>query len=92
MVNDGLFWCTSISCLVCMYLACVVVWNKRNVEPKLGKGHGHSRSRLDTIKHVWDQLFTVDTIWNIGETGDMYFSSISWLADLLGVFKVEHWW
>ena len=23
-------------------------------------------------KHVWDQLFTVDTIWNIGETGDMY--------------------
>ena len=23
-------------------------------------------------KHVWDQLFTVDTIWNIGETGDIY--------------------
>ena len=22
-------------------------------------------------KHVWDQLFTVDTIWNIGETGDI---------------------
>ena len=20
----------------------------------------------------WDQLFTVDTRWNIGETGDMY--------------------
>ena len=24
------------------------------------------------LKHVWDQLFTVDTIWNIGETGDIY--------------------
>ena len=22
-------------------------------------------------EHVWDQLFTVDTIWNIGETGDI---------------------
>ena len=22
-------------------------------------------------KHIWDQLFTVDTIWNIGETGDI---------------------
>ena len=36
--------------------------------------HRHFRSRLHAIvqKHVWDQLFTVDTIWNIGETGDMY--------------------
>ena len=24
------------------------------------------------LEHVWDQLFTVDTIWNIGETGDIY--------------------
>ena len=24
------------------------------------------------VLHVWDQLFTVDTIWNIGETGDIY--------------------
>ena len=33
----------------------------------------HFRSRLHVIvlKHVWDQLFTVDTIWNIGETGDI---------------------
>ena len=23
----------------------------------------------------WTQLFTVDTIWNIGETGDMYVKS-----------------
>ena len=23
------------------------------------------------LEHVWDQLFTVDTIWNIGETGDI---------------------
>ena len=23
------------------------------------------------LKHVWDQLFTVNTIWNIGETGDI---------------------
>ena len=37
------------------------------------KGHGHLRSGLHVIvqKHVWDQLFTVDTIWNIGETGDI---------------------
>ena len=37
------------------------------------KGQGHLRSGLYAIvqKHVWDQLFTVDTIWNIGETGDM---------------------
>ena len=30
-------------------LACVVVCNERKVEPKLGKEHGHCRSRLDTI-------------------------------------------
>ena len=24
------------------------------------------------LKHVWDQLFSVDTIWSIGETGDIY--------------------
>ena len=31
------------------------------------------RSGLHAIvqEHVWDQLFTVDTIWNIGETGDI---------------------
>ena len=23
-------------------------------------------------EHMWDQLFTVDTIWKIGETGDIY--------------------
>ena len=27
--------------------------------------------RMYVTKHVWDQLFTVDTIWNIGETGDI---------------------
>ena len=34
----------------------------------------HFRSRLHAIvlKHVWDQLFTVDTIWNLGETGDIH--------------------
>ena len=36
--------------------------------------HRHFRSRLHAIvlKHVWDQLFTVNTIWSIGETGDIY--------------------
>ena len=28
-------------------------------------------------KHIWDQLFTVDTIWNIGETGDIYSLSLT---------------
>ena len=23
------------------------------------------------LKHVWDQLFTVGAIWNIGKTGDI---------------------
>ena len=32
-------------------------------------------------KHVWDQLFTVDTIWNIGETGDMYCTVGIWIKD-----------
>ena len=38
------------------------------------KDHRHFRSRLHAVvlKHVWDQLFTVNTLWNIGETGDMY--------------------
>ena len=27
-------------------------------------------------KHVWDQLFTVDTIWNIGETGDIDIAAV----------------
>ena len=27
--------------------------------------------RCYSLEHVWDQLFTVDTIWNIGETGDI---------------------
>ena len=27
------------------------------------------------VCHIWDQLFTVDTIWNIGETGDIYSES-----------------
>ena len=42
-------------------------------EVGLRKDHRHFRSRLHTIvlKHVWDQLFTVKTIWNIGETGDI---------------------
>ena len=30
-----------------------------------------------TYKHVWDQLFTVNTIWNIGETGDIHTSKNS---------------
>ena len=30
-------------------LACFVAWNEEKVEPKLGRGHGHSRSRLDAI-------------------------------------------
>ena len=29
-------------------------------------------NNLIVQEHVWDQLFTVDTIWNIGETGDMH--------------------
>ena len=39
-----------------------------------GKDHRHFRSRLHAIvlKHVWDQLFTVNKIWSIGETGDIY--------------------
>ena len=43
-------------------------------EVGLRKDHRHFRSRLHVIvlKHVWDQLFTVNTIWNIGETGDIY--------------------
>ena len=28
------------------------------------------------VNHVWDQLFTVDTILNIGETGDI--NELSW--------------
>ena len=41
--------------------------------------HRHFRSRLHAIvlKHVWDQPFTVNTIWNIGETGDMYIQAVS---------------
>ena len=37
------------------------------------KDHRYFRSRLHAIvlKHVWDQIFTVNTIWNIGETGDI---------------------
>ena len=31
----------------------------------------------------WGQLFTVDTIWNIGETGDIYLRAI----DLKNVFS-----
>ena len=27
-------------------------------------------------KQIWDQLFTVDTIWDIGETGDIYYLKI----------------
>ena len=48
--------------------------NIREAWSRLGRGHGHSRSRLDAIvlEHVWDQLFTVDTIWTIGETGDIF--------------------
>ena len=37
-------------------------------------------------KHVWDQLFTVDTIWNIGETGDIYttmFFNLNYLSPRL---------
>ena len=26
---------------------------------------------MGVSKHIWDQLFTVDTILNIGETGDI---------------------
>ena len=62
-----------------------MVWNERKVEPKLGRGHGHSRSRLDVIilEHVWDQLFTVDTIWNIGETGDI--NTHGWMVTINGI-------
>ena len=31
---------------VCHY---ILILNKINIEPKLGKGHGHSRSRMDAI-------------------------------------------
>ena len=55
------------------WLACVVVWNERKVWPKLGKGHGHSRSRLHVIVLETCLRSTIhsDTIWNIGETGDI---------------------
>ena len=46
------------------------------------KDHRHFRSRLHVIvlEHVWDQLFTVDTIWNIGETGDIYATKESFVV------------
>ena len=37
-------------------------------------------------EHIWDQLFTVDTIWNIGETGGInhqsYFAVKMFLKNL----------
>ena len=70
-----------------------MVWNKREAWLRLGKGHGHSRSRLDAIvlKHVWDQLFTVDTIWNIGETGDMYGCAAGTLSITVIIQKSWNW-
>ena len=49
----------------------------------MNKGHGHLRSGQHVIvqKHIWDQLFTVDTIWNIGETGDINSYSPSKVAN-----------
>ena len=34
-------------------------------------------------KHVWDQLFTVITIWSIGKTGDIYFPIV-----IIHIFQV----
>ena len=50
---------------------------------KPSKDHRHFRSRLHAIvlKHVWDQLFTVNTIWSIGETGDIYSEKLANLQD-----------
>ena len=60
-------------------LSCGVDCNKVFIvvgQPTLCLDHRHFRSRLHAIvlKHVWDQLFTVNTIWSIGETGDIYIS------------------
>ena len=33
---------------------------------------GDGLTYVIVLKHVWDQLFTVNAIWNIGETGDMH--------------------
>ena len=39
---------------------------------RCGGENGYLGSRMDAIiLNMFDQLFTVDTIWNIGETGDI---------------------
>ena len=57
----------------------------------LQKEQGHLRSGLCVIdqEHVWDQLFTVDTIWNIGETGDIYCETFLVIVNLL--LKTPNW-
>ena len=43
-------------------------------------------------KHVWDQLFTVDTIWNIGETGDIYFLNLWNISMMLNESIIQSYW
>ena len=37
----------------------------------------HLNNGQMSSEHVWDQLFTVDTIWNIGETGDINIAAMA---------------
>ena len=65
-----LFWCSEFKVWWWGYFVDLTLI-KSGV--RLRKDHRHFRSRLHAIvlKHVWDQLFTVNTILNIGETGDI---------------------
>ena len=54
-------------------------------------GTGPLRSGLCVIvqEHVWDQLFTVDTIWNIGETGDIHMAALIQVISEKELFKAQ---
>ena len=48
------------------------------------------RADVIVLEHdIWDQLFTVNTIWNIGETGDIYFYQKIRLVSLFSCEKVS---